>query len=266
MARILTPEEIVARALSYKPAEIFIGYSGGNDSAAVVHWMMNNVPGCKVLHINTGIGIERTRQHVRETCAAYGWELVEIRAKEDCGQDYDTIVKKYGFPGPNGHQFMYRRLKERCIEHLLRIYKTKRSDKIMIATGIRHDESKNRAGYAGREINFKGAQMWVNPLYWWTGTDMRQYIDAAKMPRNPVSQMLGMSGECLCGAYAHKGEMALVRLVCPATADRLKRLEDEVKACGHEWGWEDRPPTVAEQFIAKNQYAMPFCNGCEKAA
>jgi hypothetical protein len=94
---------------------------------------------------------------------------------------------------------------------------------------------------------------------------MEKLIDTEQMPRNPVSLTLGISGECLCGAYAHKGEMALVRLVCPKTADRLAALEAEVKAAGHEWGWEERPPTATEKFIAKNQYVMPFCNGCGKA-
>lgn len=58
----------------------------------------------------------------------------------------------------------------------------------------------------------------------------------------------------------------MVRIVCPATADRLKRLEDEVKAEGHDWGWEDKPPSAAQKFTAKHQLVMPFCNGCGKAA
>src|SRR5437660_87103 len=89
---ILSPMEIVRRAIEqYKPVAIYVGFSGGNDSRAVAHWMMNNVPGCEPFHANTGIGIERTRQSVRDTCKIYGWNLHEIRALEDCGQSYDDL-------------------------------------------------------------------------------------------------------------------------------------------------------------------------------
>lgn len=261
---VLSPQTIISSALTHNPKKIFVGFSGGRDSMATAKWMSDHVEGVEMFHANTGIGIERTREFVRDTCRDQGWKLTEIKAKEDCGQDYDVLVKKYGFPGPQGHQFMYRRLKERCVEKLVRDNKTKRSDKIMIATGIRHDESRVRAGYAGREINFKGSQMWVNPLYWWTKSDMAKYIDPFNLPRNPVSDILGMSGECLCGAFAHSGEMSLVRLVCPKTADRLLALQIEVKAAGHEWGWEDKPPSEIQKYISKHQHVMEFCHGCEK--
>ena len=133
-----TPEDIVAEALDrYKPIAIYAGFSGGNDSRAVVHWMMNNVLGCQALHINTGIGIEASRQYVRDTCKAQGWPLTEIRAKEDCGEDYDANVLRHGFPGPDGHQFMYRRLKERAVYALVKRAKVghPRSAKVLIATG-----------------------------------------------------------------------------------------------------------------------------------
>ena len=263
-ALVRAPEDILQEALSHKPRKVFVGFSGGNDSLATVLWMMDHVDGCEVFHANTGVGIEATRQFVRDTCSERGWKLTEIRAKEDCGQDYDAIVRKHGFPGPKGHQFMYRRLKERAVETLVRRNKVNWRDKIMIATGIRHDESLVRAGYAGREINSKGSQLWVNPLYWWTKTDMSALIDAKNVQRNPVSLLLGMSGECLCGAYAHKGELGMVSLVCPETAARIRRLEVDVRAAGHDWGWEDKPPSDEQKFIAKHQTIMPFCINCEK--
>lgn len=261
------PEEIIAKALTLNPVACFVGFSGGDDSLATAHWMMTNVPGCEVFHINTGIGIERTRVHVREVCAAYGWPLTEIRAKEDCGQDYDEIVRQHGFPGPGMHGRMYQRLKERGIRKLVASRKAKphSREKVLIATGIRQDESQRRMGYGGNEVNFVGSQMWVNPLYWRTKAWFMDYIAANDLPRSPVSKMLGMSGECLCGAFAHPGEKALVRIVCPATADRLDRLEAEVRAAGHEWGWEDRPPRRIHRRAEKAGF-RPMCVGCEKSA
>lgn len=260
-----SPEDILANALRYKPRASFVGFSGGDDSLVTTHWMMTNVPGCKVFHANTGIGIEKTRRYVRETCHEQGWPLVELRANEDCGQDYRKLVLAHGFPGPALHYKMYQRLKERCVRLLVKRNKLRRRDKILIATGIRKDESQIRMGYVNREINFVGSQMWVNPLFHWPKSWFHLYIHDNKLRRNPVSEILGFSGECLCGAFAHPGEKALVRLVDPATADYLDRLELDVKAAGHNWGWEESPPT--ELLEAKRgQTFMPFCLGCTKTA
>ncbi|WP_279482292.1 phosphoadenosine phosphosulfate reductase family protein [Aureimonas sp. SK2] len=266
------PEDIIAEAMSHRPVAIYAAMSGGDTSLATAHWMMTNVPGCRVFHANTGIGIEATREFVRRTCAKYGWPLDEIRAKEDCGQDYREMVLQYSFPGPGHHRKMYSRLKERPVRLLVKRAKQKRADKVLIATGIYHDESMVRMGYGERNINFVGSQMWVNPLYWWSKTQFMDYLRAHGVARNPVAETLGMSGECLCGAYAHRGEKALVRLACPRTADYLESLEGEVRAAGHEWGWEGKPPAggarVARVVSPSNtdRPGMPFCRGCEKTA
>jgi 3'-phosphoadenosine 5'-phosphosulfate sulfotransferase (PAPS reductase)/FAD synthetase len=264
-----TPESIVAEAIErYKPVAIYAGFSGGDDSRAVVHWMMNNVPGCQALHLNTGIGIERARQWVRGTCSTQGWPLTEIRAKEDCGQDYDALCEAHGFPGPDGHQFMYRRLKDRCVDELLRRAKAghPRNAQVMIATGIRHDESVIRMGYAGREINKHRAQVWVNPIYWWSKAERDAYNAASGLPKNPVAAELGMSGECGCGAFAQPGELARWRAVDPAFGERIDRLQERVLARGFTWNWEGRPPKGGHDRSQAELFQLPLCIGCEKSA
>jgi 3'-phosphoadenosine 5'-phosphosulfate sulfotransferase (PAPS reductase)/FAD synthetase len=264
---MLTPHEIVNRAIEqYKPIAIYVGFSGGNDSRAVVHWMMNNVPGCRPVHFNTGIGIEATRVYVRETSKAMGWDLIEIRAKEDCGQDYDELCRRFGFPGPDGHRLMYQRLKERCVYELVKRAKVghSRRAKVMIATGIRHDESVVRMGYAGREVNKVRAQIWTNPFYWSSQAERDAYNAASGMPRNPVADALGMSGECGCGAFAHPGELSRWRAVDPSFGARIDRLQSEVLARGFTWNWEGRPPKGG--FNPGQLGFLPLCVGCEKSA
>lgn len=258
------PEQIVERALAYKPVAIFALFSGGNGSLASTAWCMQNIPGCEVLHIVTGIGVRRTENYVVDTCAQQGWPLTVKRAKEDCGQDYDAIVAEHGFPGPAGHQFMYARLKERCIELVVRERKTKRSDKVMLCTGIVHDDSQRRSGYGGREVNFKGAQMWVNPLYWMGGSWLYHYVNEVGISRNPVAAELGMSGECLCGSFASPGELEIVRRVCPSTAERIDRLQEVARANGHCWGWEERPPAKPIDTMTPDLFS-PMCVNCLKS-
>lgn len=257
------PDQIIKAALdNFDFSGIFVGYSGGFDSLVTTHWMMNNVPGCKVFHANTGIGIEATRKHVRDMCVKWQWPLTEIRAKEDCGQDYDKMVLQHGFPGPAHHYKMFQRLKERPVRKLIRDNKTKRSDNVLLATGIRHDESVRRSGYKYTVLDFSGNLLWVNPFYWKTRDWFADYIKQNALEENPVSKILGMSGECLCGAFAHKGELSLIKLVCHETWERIVALERAVRAAGHEWGWEDAKPKVKK--CNNKERAMYFCVGCEK--
>ena len=260
------PDAIAQAALDLaRPVRTFVGFSGGDDSLVTAHWCMNNVPDCEIFHANTGIGIEQTRLFVRETCAKHGWPLTEIRAKEDCGQDYDALVEERGFPGPGMHYKMFQRLKERCVEKLLSRSKTARYDNIAVLTGIRQDESERRAGYHYTVLDFHGNTLWVNPLYYKPKSWFVDYIKTHNLERNPVSKTLGMSGECLCGAYAHKGELAKVKIVCPKTYERICALEEKVRAAGHDWGWEDAPPKDRHKKTRKMNF-MPMCVGCEKGA
>lgn len=263
---MIDPDVIVSRALAeHNPVGVFVGFSSGRDSVCVTHWMMTNIPGCKVFHANTGIGIERSRQFVRDTCKAYEWPLIEIKAKEDCGEDYDELVKEQGFPGPDHHQKMYDRLKGRSVAMLVRNTKKHRNDRVMIASGIRHDESLIRMGYAGREINRLGAQVWVNPIYWWDKHQRDAYIEEHRLPVNPVSVELGMSGECGCGAFAQPGELKAWRRVDPDFGERIDRLSAEVLERGFTWAWDGRPP--AGGFNPNQATLPPLCGaGCLKSS
>lgn len=261
------PEEIIAEAMGHGPVAVYAAFSGGDTSLATAHWMMNNVPGCRVFHANTGIGLEATREFVRETCDKYHWPLDEVRAKEDCGQDYREMVMKHGFPGPAMHHRMYARLKERPVRLLVKRAKKARREKVLIATGIYKEESIIRMGYGDRNINFVGSQMWVNPFYWWPKGRFMEYLSHHGIRRSPVSELLGMSGECLCGAHAHPGEKALIRIIEPETAAYLDQLERDVRASGHDWGWDERPPTKQhepEPDGMQSDMFAPFCNGCGK--
>lgn len=262
------PEEILATAIGlFNPVATYVGFSGGNGSTAATHWMMKNAPACEVFHSNTGIGMEKTRIHVRKTCATYGWKLHEIRAKEDCGQDYRAIVLKNGFPGPSSHQYMYIRLKERCIDLLVRRAKVghpKRAN-VLIATGVCHDDSEVRMGYAGKEINKVGGKVWINPLYWWTKEQREAYRLSSGMPVNHAAQQLGMSGECACGAFAQKGELARWEKVDPDLVAYIRQLELEVLERGFTWNWESGPPKGGHNPAQEHLFA-PMCTGCLKSA
>lgn len=75
----------------------FVLFSGGNDSTVLAHMMRGRSD--YAVHCNTTIGIEKTRQFVRDTCKEWGLELLERVAPIS----YRELVIERGFPGPAMH-------------------------------------------------------------------------------------------------------------------------------------------------------------------
>lgn len=201
--------EIIDRAVEkYKPIAVYGLFSGGDDSLTSLGIAARSKAFTCAAHINTGIGIEETREFVRETCQREGWGLKEYKAAENKRADgkpdpmiYKDLVRKYGFPGPPGHSLMYNKLKERPLRMLIRDTKKghPRRSHVILVTGCRSQESLRRMGNVTPEDK-RGSSVWLNPIHDWSKQDCLDFIEWAKYPRNPVSQKIHKSGECLCVA------------------------------------------------------------------
>jgi 3'-phosphoadenosine 5'-phosphosulfate sulfotransferase (PAPS reductase)/FAD synthetase len=224
----------------HQPTKIFGLLSGGHDSLTVTHWAANylgkRMDG--VIHIDTGIGLPETQQFVKDVCAQYGWPLKIYRAT-DYGQVYEDIVMQYGFPGADQHSKMYIRLKERCLDALMRDNK---GGRILLISGVRMQESARRMRLKKAEIQRDKRKVWVAPFLHWSGDDVRNYHTQNCLPINQAKLYLCMSGECLCGAFARTGELTEIETFYPDTGKRLRDLEKKVRAAGFPWGWDEQPP------------------------
>jgi len=279
----MTPEEILDLAISeHNPSHVFALFSGGHDSLVNTHITMQHPRASAVIHIDTGIGIPQTQDFVRETCAQYGWDLLIYRAVDNVRADgtpdpqvYEDLVTEFGFPGPGHHQKMYSRLKGRQVERLVRDHKTHRTDRILLATGLRQNESLRRMAYSD-PVTRVGAQLWVNPIFYWSGPDCTEYMAANGLKRNEVKDLLCMSGECLCGAYASEGELDEIETFFPKVGSRLRDLEKRVRAAGFPWGWNDAPPAWwsewkrGQNFLPNfspesldDSLPLPLCSTCQ---
>jgi len=221
-------------------------FSGGNDSTVLAHMVRHRVD--HAVHANTTIGIEATRQFVRDTCESWSLDLIERVAPVS----YRDLVVERGFPGPAMHYKMYQRLKERCLNQARNeLIEFPRRERILFIAGRRRAESRRRVSIPLHET--VGSVIWASPLAMWTKEDMALYRAISEqngdpVPFNSVSDALGMSGECLCGAFAQKGELERIRLWYPDTAAEIDRLEVEVRDAGHKepycvWGHGKGRPT-----------------------
>jgi 3'-phosphoadenosine 5'-phosphosulfate sulfotransferase (PAPS reductase)/FAD synthetase len=237
-----------AIATAGKPVSAIVClFSGGNDSTTLAHLMRDRVTHYGMA--NTQIGIEQTRKYVRDTCAAWGKPLCEKTPPDGKGyrdlvlgkvkpgpRGKSDLVWSGGFPGPAAHGLFYQRLKERCFEQIRNeLVGNPYKNRIIFLAGRRIEESQRRTSrfMSGqiKAIERRGSIIWVSPIINWTKLDLNAYRKRfPDVPRNEVSDLLHMSGECLCGCYGHKDELEEIRMWYPDMAAEIDALQEEVRA------------------------------------
>lgn len=255
-------------------------WSGGNDSNVLAHLCRDQAT--HVIHCNTGIGIEATRQHVRDHCAAWGLPLIEKHPPPGC--TYRDIVLRWGFPGKGNHGPTYQRLKQRAMRQARReLVLDGRRQRVLFLSGRRRDESARRAGRQNMPAIPLHAReysvIWAAPLANWTALDLNTYrLIHGDVPVNDVTAKIHMSGECLCGSYAEVDEREEIRYWFPEVVSWIEDLEAEIADAPHipqerkRWGWGDLarvnklaglpPPPRIRGSVAKQM----ICGSCEDRA
>lgn len=184
-------------------------------------------------------------------------------------ESYESLVLNLpvldGLPGPGVHHIMVNRLKNRCFEEVIARHRSFIGERFMLLSGIRRAESRSRQRITD-PVDRKGGTVWVKPLLHWSNGEMNDYRADRELPRNPVSDNLGVSGECLCGAMTDGGEKqeerAMVRFFYPEFDARLSRIEKACEAAGKtycRWGTKrDTPePEGFDQSVC-GACALPF--------
>ncbi len=245
----------------FSPVRLFALYSSGNDSLASTHYAMEN-GAHEVVTVWTGIGVRQSLDHAIETCKKFGWPH---RVLEPPDKTYRDFVLKYGFPGPGAHRYAYSWLKERALRKLVREIKTCRKDRVGFVTGVRRQESARRMGYVQPVVRF-GSTVWIAPMYEFSKLDCHDYIRKHNLPINPITRILGMSGECLCGAFAQPGELETkIRPNFPEVACQIDSLAEEARLLGKHCVWGAKPEISGIPYRDLDQYEIPFmplCSGC----
>jgi 3'-phosphoadenosine 5'-phosphosulfate sulfotransferase (PAPS reductase)/FAD synthetase len=214
-------------------------FSGGKDSSCVAYRLTELGKFEGVVTFDTGISIPGYIEWIKETCKKRKWKLhiekggfITGNEKVQC---YEDFVKEYGFPRPRSHTWIMATLKERAFVK----FKTKHSSvdptnkrkriRPFIASGVRKKESKQRMKNVKGEYGvFGGCKIW-NPIYEWTNEQVWKYVRKYNIEISPAYETLHISGDCLCGAYAHTKEMNAISIFYPEVAERLEKLELEIK-------------------------------------
>jgi 3'-phosphoadenosine 5'-phosphosulfate sulfotransferase (PAPS reductase)/FAD synthetase len=262
----------------HDPVAVKLLFSGGHDSLVSTHVSGRILSEMgvthEVVHIDTTVGIPANEEYVKDCAERFGWDLRIIRNEEHNGKSYwEWCRDEETFPMPQDHIWTYINLKRNAIEQIVREEKESRDDRVLFVTGVYADESDRRAGFHQIEKR-RGAQVWVNPCFEWSESQMASYRLDNDLPVNEVAAELGKSGECLCGAYAHPGDLEAVRRVCPALADRLDALGEEISpspAHQMKWdmdeipeGWKLEANGQQDAFRDSPDQVQPLCHDCTR--
>lgn len=221
-----------------------IMWSGGNDSNTLAHIMRSRAT--HTVMIDTTIGIEQTRQFVRDQTKEWAIPLIEHRG----AKSYEDFIFEpipgfpngRGFPGPGLHYMVYQQMKERGwrkVPHDFGISGSQK-DRVIFVSGRRRAESERRVDAPIREA--VGTMVWCSPLIMWTKLDLMTYRRMnPDVPRNQVADLIHMSGECLCGAFAKPDELDEIGAWFPADVAYIRSLEARADAAGiqapyNRWG------------------------------
>lgn len=215
------------------PVPVWCLFSGGKDSFATACALQENnlLLGCIML--DTGISTPEWRQHCEDACRQQNWTYDIMLTNTR----YEWFVWRFGFPGPAGHRYAVNYLKGRAIREYKRKYKG-----IALASGVRIAESSRRTINTKPIGTFETVTIYA-PIYDWSNEQTWEYVKSKGYQRPPAYTYLGISGDCLCGAYAKDFEREAIRQHYPTIDARLTKLEREV---GMGWGRKPQDCPVAK--------------------
>jgi 3'-phosphoadenosine 5'-phosphosulfate sulfotransferase (PAPS reductase)/FAD synthetase len=256
--------EIINQAIAdYKPYAIVMMFSGGDDSLTAYHVARAlEIPLDYFLHGNTGTGIPQTTEFARRIGQESGLRYMEARA----GKAFERYVWRKGFfgIGHDAHTMAYHILKHRRFRHSLSVHirQRKQNRNILLINGARWQESSNRERLKEQPIKPDGPNVWVNIVNDWSRLDCAEFL--ADYQRNPVTELLHRSGECMCGTMQSQEQRKEAAFWFPEWGRWLDELEAAVMA-KHGWGWGVPVPSWFSQAKAGQMFLpefMPMCQGC----
>jgi len=267
---IKSSEQIIKNAIKqFRPSAIVMMFSGGNDSLAAYTLSKKlAIPVTHFIHGITGTGIKETTKFSRQVGRQEsGLHYLESNAD----LSYQDYVLRKGFFGRGliAHSYAYHILKAQPFRKACsKIRKRRRNFNILLLNGARLEESKNREKNLTKYFNRDPAaknNIWINLIHDWKKEDCSNFLSECKVKRNPVTELLCRSGECLCGTMQSQEERKEASFWFPKWGQWIDNLEKTVcKRFPWKWGVEITKSYLQEQKgQMKLDLFQPACQSCK---
>jgi len=174
--KIKISKQIIRDAIK-KYKVVGLGFSGGADSQAMLHMVMQIKHNMPILFVDTRYEFPETYIFIEKLRQDWNFEsFTTVRAGTDIAK---ALEKKYGKGSP---KFTLEFNKHHKIEPLNRGIETLSFDAFLGGIrGVEHEERAKEQIFSPRKNHIR-----VHPILFWTRQDVRNYMDSNKLPHNPV--------------------------------------------------------------------------------
>lgn len=221
--RVREAKEFIRKTVRENGLPVAVSYSGGKDSLATLHLVLDSGITPKLLFVDTGLEFEETKRNVEEIADEFGLELVT----ESAGDAFWKNLEHFGPPARD-----FRWCCKTCkLGPATRIIQRNFPEGVLSFIGQRAYESEKRAAKGKVWRNpWTPGQLAASPIQKWTALHIWLYLFSKKANVNP----LYMEGLERIGCF-----------MCPATdLAELRR----VKGMGREYSrWQDYLAAYSKQ-------------------
>ena len=256
---------------TFKPVALIALFSGGYDSMITTHILHRlNTHGLpiQVWAIDTQLAADGWREYVQGVATGQGWNF-QIYDNKIGFQAFVKLVEKFGCPrSRQGHTTVFRRLKERGLDAILKVNKRHYTDKVLFVSGMRRAESPDRQ--EAKEVERVGIsnKIFAAPIVHWTNDECDFYRIENNLPDNPFYNTVKGSGDCQCN-WGNFINMRTLQKYSPALAAGNVATIDQISRESHGYGWDGKIEAQAEflqDFSDEAELTSPFlCTGCSRA-
>ncbi len=212
----------------HKRTKFYSLFSGGKDSMTTTHKLAQMGKLEAVVHIKTNIGLQMTTDFVEEICKKHNWKLYIIEPNPKF--TYTAFVLEHGFPSAGAHRMIMGKLKYHTMRNFALTIDRKNH---CLISGIRKFESERRMGNYPEPIQSDGAMWFGCPIFYDSTEFTYKYVHENGLKISPAYRYgLGTSGECLCGAFATRGEKLLIKKLDSKLANYIEWLEEGIQKFG----------------------------------
>ena len=156
-----------------------VSFSGGKDSVATLHLVRQFFPDIDVIYVNTTIDFPETVDYIHYLTQLWSLNLLEVKPEKD----FFTMCRELGPPS----KFMKWCCKTTKFGPINRLIDSRYEDKVIVASGVRKNESNSRSKYLPIAVNKTiPKQILFFPILEWNSLQVWLYLFYKKIPINEV--------------------------------------------------------------------------------
>jgi len=210
---------------------LLINFSGGKDSSCLILLAQQTDADFKLMYMTSGIELPGSLEFVQKEAERLGLDLLVSDPVKHYQGDFCYWVRKIGYFPSYHYSYCSVRLKIRPSRAYLRtLYGFKHIYRI---NGVRKSESTRRSKiYKDKEPIRKdwenSGHFVVEPIYDWSGQDVRDYLEENNFIVQKQYSEFGISGCAYCPFYQVEIYQRILN-VYPNIYDKIIEVEDEIK-------------------------------------